>query len=191
MRRHPSSILYDFHNIKFVRLSRVVKIDLSYVDLTQESNKNIARIFRRFRRISMRYCNVTNDQLLVAFHTMRAVTDLEVLSLDCLSLTHIPDHDLSLVTRAQDLSLSNSGLTHSQLSRILVQLPLSRLQSLCLSGQDLSSFAPGLLCLPCDKVTSLDLANTSLTDTQIAALLTAIIWSDSIEVQLITLLESG
>ena len=135
----------------------------------------------------MRYCNVTHDQLLVAFQTLRAVTDLEALSLDSLTLTHIPDQDLSLVTRLMELSLSNTGLTHSQLSQILVQLPLSRLQSLCLSGQDLSSFSPGLLCLPCDKVTSLDLANTSLTETQISSLLTAIIWSDSIEVQLTTL----
>ena len=139
----------------------------------------------------MRYCNVTHDQLLVAFHTLRAVTDLESLSLDSLSLTHIPDQDLSLVTRLMELSLSNTGLTHSQLSHILVQVPLSRLQSLCLSGQDLSSFSPDLLCLPCDKVTSLDLANTSLTETQISSLLTAIIWSDSIEVQLITLITRG
>ena len=165
-------------------MSRVIKIDLSYLDLTQESKQNIRKIFRRFRKISLRYCNVSKDQLRVAIQTLQTLPGLEALSLDSLPLTLVPDHDLSqAVTRVQDLSLANTGLTSSQLSHIMVQLPLSRIQILNLSGQDLSSLAPGLLCLPCDKVTSLDLANTSLTESQISALLTAIIWSDSIEVQ--------
>lgn len=171
----------------FLSLSRVFKIDLSYLDLTQESNEDIARIFRRFRKISMRYCHVSKDQLLVAIQTLHTLTGLESLSLDSLSLTLVPGHYLSqAVTRVQDLSLSNTGLTHSQLGHILVQLPISRVQSLSLSGQDLSSLEPGLLCLPCDKVTRLDLANTSLTETQLSALLTAIIWSNSIEVKMIS-----
>ena len=133
----------------------------------------------------MRYCNMSKEQLLVAIQTLHTLTGLEALSLDSLSLTFVHDHNLTqAVTRVQDLSLSNTRLTDSQLSHILVQLPISRVQSLSLSGQDLSSFEPGLLCSPCDKVTRLDLANTSLTQTQLSALLQAIIWSDFIEVKM-------
>ena len=132
----------------------------------------------------MRYCNMSKDQLLVAIQTLHTLPGLEALSLDSLSLTFVPDHNLTqAVTRVQDLSLSNTRLTDSQLSNILVQLPISRVQIVSLSGQDLSNFEPGLLCSPCDKVTRLDLANTSLTQIQLSALLQAIIWSDFIEVK--------
>ena len=132
----------------------------------------------------MRYCHVSQDQLLAALHTLHSVTSVEELSLDSVPLSRVSDDELSrAVSRVHHLDLNNTGLSHSQLSQLLVHLPLSRVQSLSLSGQNLSGLAPGLLCLPCDQVTSLDLANASLTETQISALLTAIIWSDTIEVR--------
>ena len=135
------------------RLSRVTNIDLSYLDLTHESERSLRTIFRRFRRILLRYCQVSKNQLDCIIQILEQVTSVNELSLDSVTLSDVGDDNLTkAVTNVNDLDLNNTSMTMSQLNHLLIHIPTSNIQELTLSGQDLSEISSYHLCLPADQV---------------------------------------
>ena len=135
------------------RLSRVTNIDLSYLDLTNESERSLRTIFRRFRRILLRYCQVSKNQLHCIIQILERVTSVNELSLDSVTLSDVGDANLTkAVTNVDDLDLNNTSMTMSQLNHLLIHIPTSNIQELTLSGQDLSEISSYHLCLPADQV---------------------------------------
>ena len=125
------------------RLSQVNHIDLSYLDLTQESDKSLTTIFRRFRRILMRYCQVSQKQLYCIVKILESVTTVKQLCLDSVTLSDIADDNLTkAVVNVNELDLNNTSMTLSQINHLLVNMTTSNIQELTLSGQDLSEISP-------------------------------------------------
>ena len=163
------------------RLRLVARLDLSYLDLTEATVESLERLVGRLEGLSLRYCSLSEPQLSRLVSSLPS-SHLSQLSLDSLSLSQVPGESLAraLVAR-QEVNLNNTGLTSSQLASLLQHSPASQLQSLTLSGLDMSSLPPHLLQLAVLSVRHLDLANTELLPDHLTALLSEVIWSNNIE----------
>lgn len=127
------------------RLARVTRLDLSYLDLTEASRESLLRLMERFEAVYMRYCNLSQQQLssIVSRLASSATSQLREVSLDSICLTSIPVESLTrAVTSRQRINLNNTGLSASQLNSVLLHSPSSHLQSLVLSGVDMSQAGP-------------------------------------------------
>ena len=123
------------------RLSRVVRLDLSYLDLTRASRESLLSLLERFESVYLRYCNLSEAQLGWVLDQLASplTTQLREVSLDSISLNNIPVETLSrAVATKQSVNLNNTGLSPLQLSSILLRAPSSLLQTLVLSGVDMS-----------------------------------------------------
>ena len=166
------------------RLVKVQNIDLSFLDLTHEEEKNIRRVVQRFRRIILRYCQLTHGQLTQIMKMLQLKSDhtLDKLDLDSVSLSRVSDDDLrKALVNIRDVDLNNTELSLSQVNNLLDHITYSNIQHLTLSGQDLSHLSANMLSLPVCQVISLDVSNASLTEEQISTLLCSSIWSETIE----------
>ena len=127
------------------RLARVTRLDLSYLDLTEASRESLLRLMERFEAVYMRYCNLSQQQLssIVSRLASSATSQLREVSLDSICLTSIPVESLTrAVTSRQRINLNNTGLSAPQLNSVLLHSPSSHLQSLVLSGVDMSQAGP-------------------------------------------------
>jgi len=166
------------------RLCRVNEIDLSYLDLTQESTENLMLMIKRFRRILLRYCQMSLSQLSTIVETMRSLDYLEMLSLDSICLSDINAEALcqSMII-VNELDLNNTGMTLTQLKSLMINIPSHRshIKELTLSGLDLSELSSHHLILPLNQVVRFDVSNSRLTEEQLSSLLCSCIWSETIE----------
>ena len=164
------------------RMKRVKEIDLSYLDLTNETLDNVKKVVNHFEKLRMRYTNVTKDQKKAVLKASVTSNHLKDLDLDSIPLD---DMDDELITNAlvekRIVGLNNTCLTYSQVVTLLMKIPTSQVTNLTLSGVNLSDIPPHHLCLLVARVEVLDLSNTRLTGDQLAAVLCECIWSTSIE----------
>ena len=138
------------------RLGLVTDLDLSYLDLTQESRRSLAAAVRRFRRIWMRcaslgrgmfspcrhvarYCHLSRDQLEAVLRALASVQRITSLSLDS-----VPLAEVSVETSVSVLVMSS----HCQVGAATLVPAVTRAEDLDLNDTQLSR--PQLDQVSCD-----------------------------------------
>ena len=99
------------------RLSRVIRLDLSYLDLTRASRENLLSLLERFEAVYLRYCNLSEAQLCCVLDQLASpfTAQLREVSLDSISLNNISVETLTrAVATRQSVNLNNTGLSPLQ-----------------------------------------------------------------------------
>ena len=150
------TVLYCTVLLTNPRLGLVTDLDLSYLDLTQESRRSLAAAVRRFRRIWMRcasmcrgmfspcrhvtrYCHLTRDQLEAVLRALASVQRITTLSLDS-----VPLAEVSVETSASVLVMSS----YCQVGAATLVPAVTRAEDLDLNNTQLSR--PQLDQVSCD-----------------------------------------
>ena len=146
--------------------------------LTQLDPQILADAVCKLEDSNLNYTKLTALQIKAIF---TAISSKKNIPLKALNIAHNemqvrPELLSAAVTKLERLNLESSGLSSDQTGAIFsaIQTPGSRLRSLELQHNDLSSVEPGLLARAVTRLEEVNFQNTEMTTEQLTATLTAL-----------------